>query len=133
MSPKLTFLYDGQCPFCNQFAELLELKSNLPNIQVKNARDNPAELPTGYDMDIKGAVLLKDDQILHGAEAIHCICSNIDNPSSGLLKILSITFASNQRTKPVMLSKGCGVVDEVLSEDVTLSLELSPEETEQTE
>ena len=98
MSPKLTFLYDGQCPFCNQFAELLELKSNLPNIQVKNARDSPAELPTGYDMDIKGAILLKDDQILHGAEAIHCICSHIDNPSSALLKLLSITFASNQRT-----------------------------------
>ena len=38
MKPNLTFIYDGQCPFCNHFAELLELKSNLSNLQIQNAR-----------------------------------------------------------------------------------------------
>ena len=61
LESKLVFIYDGQCPFCNHFAELLELKSNLRNIQVQNARENAAGIPIGYDMDTKGALLLKDD------------------------------------------------------------------------
>ena len=99
MAPKLVFIYDGHCPFCNQFAALLELKSGLPHIQVKNARENPPELPKGYDMDQKGAILLIDNEMLHGADAINWICSQIKEPSDILLKILSVTFSSNRRTR----------------------------------
>ena len=60
MQSKLIFIYDGECPFCNQFAELLELKSNLPNLEIKNARERPNQIPDNYDMDIKGAILIKD-------------------------------------------------------------------------
>ena len=98
MSSKLVFIYDGDCPFCNQFAQLLELKSNIPNVQIKNAREKPPEIPEGYDMDINGAILLKDDEILHGAEATHFICSQVNKPSDKLLKVLSVVFSSNQRT-----------------------------------
>ena len=98
MNSKLVFIYDGQCPFCNQFAALLELKSGIPDIQVKNARELPPELPSGYDMDIKGAILLKDGEMLHGAKAINFICSRISNPSSALLRILTMTFSSKRRT-----------------------------------
>ena len=104
--PKLLFIYDGKCPFCNQFAELLELKSGLPNIQIKNARDNPNEIPKGYDMDIKGAILIKNDEMLYGADAIHWICSQIKSPSDYLLKLLSMTFSSSKRTNilfPILL------------------------------
>ena len=31
-----TFIYDGECPFCNHFAELLELKSKVSNIYLHN-------------------------------------------------------------------------------------------------
>ena len=98
MESKLVFIYDGECPFCNRFAELLELKSNLANIQIKNARDKPNEMPKGYDMDINGAILLKDGQMLYGAKAINWICSEIEEPSDALLKLLSIIFSSNHRT-----------------------------------
>lgn len=98
MDSKLIFIYDGQCPFCKQFAELLELKSSLPGIQVKDARENPSEVPHGYDMDLKGAILLKDTEMLCGAKAINWICSQINEPSDSLLKILSVTFSSKKRT-----------------------------------
>ena len=98
LNNKLVFIYDGQCPFCNHFAELLELKSNLPNIQIKDARDNPPEIPKGYDMDIKGAILINNNEILSGANAINYICSNINKPSNSLLLILSLVFSSNYRT-----------------------------------
>ena len=102
MTSNFTFIYDGECPFCNNFAELLEIKSKINNIKILDGRKNlsiiKSLLEKGYDLD-KGAILLKDDDIFHGANAINTICKEIKNPSSNLLKILSIVFKSNKRTK----------------------------------
>ena len=102
MDTVLTFIYDGECPFCNHFAELLELKSKINNISILDGRKNPNIindlLKKGYDID-KGAVLLSGDDIFHGAEAINNICNKIKNPSGRLLKLLSIIFKSNKRTE----------------------------------
>ena len=97
-----TFIYDGKCPFCNHFAELLELKSQINDISILDARKNPVLvkdlLSKGYDID-QGAVLLNEERIFHGHEAINKICTQIKSPSSNLLKILSITFKSSKRTR----------------------------------
>ncbi len=102
MNTNFTFIYDGECPFCNHFAELLELKSKINKISILDGRKNPkiinSLLEKGYDID-KGAILLKDDNIYHGAEAINKICTQINNPSGKLLKLLSNIFKSNKRTK----------------------------------
>ena len=101
MNSNLTFIYDGECPFCNHFAELLELKSKINKISILDGRKNPkiikSLLEKGYDID-RGAILLKDDDIFHGAEAINKICNQINNPSGKLLKLLSNIFKSNKRT-----------------------------------
>ena len=98
----LTFIYDGECPFCNHFAELLELKSKIKNISILDGRKNPELirdlLQKGYDLD-KGAILFKNKEIYHGAIAINTICKLINNPSSKLLEILSTTFKSSKRTR----------------------------------
>ena len=98
----LIFIYDGECPFCNHFAELLELKSKIKNISVIDGRKNPNLikdfLKKCYDLD-NGAILLMDENIFHGAEAINTICKLINKPSSKLLEILSKTFKSSKRTK----------------------------------
>ena len=102
MTSNFTFIYDGECPFCNHFAELLEIKSKINNIKILDGRKNlsiiRSLLDKGYDLD-KGAILLKDDDIFHGANAINVICKEVNNPSSNLLKILSSVFKSNKRTK----------------------------------
>ena len=102
MTSNFTFIYDGECPFCNHFAELLEIKSKIKHIKILDARKNlgtvKSLLEKGYDID-KGAILLNDNNIFHGAEAINTICNQIDKPSSSLLKILSSLFKSNNRTK----------------------------------
>ena len=102
MTSNFTFIYDGECPFCNNFAELLEIKSKINNIKIIDGRKNlniiKSLLEKGYDLD-KGAILLKDDDIFHGANAINIICKEIKNPTSNLLKILSRIFKSNKRTK----------------------------------
>ena len=102
METNLTFIYDGECPFCNHFAELLELKSKIKNISILDARKNHiitnSLLNKGYDID-KGAILLKGEDIFHGAEAINTVCNQINDPSGRLLKLLSNIFKSKKRTK----------------------------------
>ncbi len=102
MNANYTFIYDGECPFCNHFAELLEIKSKITNIKILDGRKNltliNSLLDKGYDLD-KGAILLKNEEIFHGAEAINTICKQIINPSSSLLLLLSKVFKSTKRTK----------------------------------
>ena len=102
MTSNLTFIYDGECPFCNHFAELLELKSKIKNISILDGRKNQkivnSLLEKGYDID-KGAILLKGDDIFHGSEAINTVCNQINDPSGSLLKLLSNIFKSKKRTK----------------------------------
>ncbi len=98
----LTFIFDGECPFCNHFAELLEIKSNIENLTILDARKNPEivkqYLRKGYDID-KGAILVKNGYVHHGSDAINTICNYISNPTSGLLNLLSNTFKSKTRTQ----------------------------------
>jgi len=110
MTSNYTFIYDGECPFCNHFAELLEIKSKIKNIKILDGRKNltliKSLLEKGYDLD-KGAILLKDEDIFHGAKAINIICKQIYNPSSSLLLLLSRVFKSTKRTKvlfPLLVS-----------------------------
>ena len=96
-----TFIYDGECPFCNHFAELLEIKSKIKNLSILDGRKNPdlikKLLSQGYDLD-KGAILLKEDDIYHGSSAINLISKKIINPSGKLLRLLSLIFKSKERT-----------------------------------
>tara|TARA_Y100000766_G_scaffold95806_1_gene81725 strand:- start:43 stop:444 length:402 start_codon:yes stop_codon:yes gene_type:complete len=101
MSDKSLFIYDGDCPFCNYFAQLLELKSSLPDFEILDGRKNLAQLTKlyneGYDLN-KGAILIINQKIFHGADAINWICNEIKEPSDSLLEVLRIVFTSNKRT-----------------------------------
>ena len=102
MSDKTLFIYDGECPFCNHFAQLLEFKSSIPSLQIINGRENLEQLTElykkGYDLN-KGAILIRNGKIKHGADAISLICSELNEPNDSLLEILRIIFTSNKRSK----------------------------------
>ena len=101
MSEKSLFIYDGECPFCNHFAQILELKSSLPEFKIIDGRKNLSLLSQlynqGYDLN-KGAILICNEKIMHGADAINWICSEIKEPSGPLLEVLRIIFTSNKRS-----------------------------------
>ena len=98
---KSLFIYDGECPFCNHFAQLIELKSSLPGFEIIDGRKNLPLLSQlykqGYDLN-RGAILINSGTIMHGADAINWICSEIKEPSDSLLEILRIIFTSAKRT-----------------------------------
>ena len=102
MSDKTLFIYDGECPFCNHFAELLELKSGLPSFQIIDGRKDLRQLTIlykkGYDLN-EGAILINNGDIKHGDEAVSWICSELKEPSDSLLEILRIIFTSKIRSK----------------------------------
>ena len=101
MSDKKLFIYDGECPFCNHFAQLLELKSCLTEFEILDGRKNLPLLSQlykqGYDLN-KGAILIRNKNIMHGADAINWVCSKINDPSDSLLELLRIIFTSKERT-----------------------------------
>ncbi len=102
MSDKTLFIYDGECPFCNHFAQLIELKSSLPEFEICDGRKNLSILSKlykqGYDLN-KGAILISNEKVMHGADAINWICSQIKRPNDSLLDVLRIIFKSNKRSK----------------------------------
>ena len=102
MSNKILFIYDGDCPFCNHFAELLELRSCLPSLQILDGRQHLDKLTElykkGYDLN-NGAILINNEEIKHGSDAINWICSELKEPNDSLLELLRIIFASNKRSR----------------------------------
>ena len=102
MSNKIQFIYDGECPFCNHFAQLIELKSGIPTLQIIDGRQNLDQLTQlykqGYDLN-NGAIIVNNGKIKHGAEAINFICSQLNEPSDAILVLLRIIFKSNFRSK----------------------------------
>ncbi len=101
MSTEIIFIYDGECPFCNHFAKLLELKSSLPNLRILDGRKNVSRLTTlfkeGYDLN-NGAILIREGEILHGSKALNFICSQIKEPNDALLELLRLIFTSKKRS-----------------------------------
>ena len=102
MSDKILFIYDGECPFCNHFAELLQLKSSIPSLQIIDGRKNLEKLTQlynqGYDLN-NGAILVSKGEIRHGSDAVNWICSELKDPNDSLLELLRIIFKSNSRSK----------------------------------
>ena len=109
MSEETLFIYDGECPFCNYFAELLVLKTSIPSLKIIDGRQNLSHLTKlynkGYDLN-NGAILIINGEIKHGSDAINWICSALNAPNDSLLKILKVIFISEKRTQvffPILL------------------------------
>jgi hypothetical protein len=113
VAPLLVF--DGGCLFCRHFAELSELRSGIPGLQIRDGRADhalrAALLRRGYALH-EGAVLLLDDQVLHGAEAIQWLCARM-NPSAPLLRLLAPLLGAPERARGLypllLLARRCAL------------------------
>lgn len=92
-------VFDGGCVFCRHFATLSELRSGIPGLEIRDGRADQTlrrQLAAcGYALH-QGAVLLLDDEVLHGAAAIQWLCARMA-PSSTLLQLLGPLLATPQR------------------------------------
>ena len=84
-------VYDGGCVFCSHFAQLSELRSGIPELQIRDGRSDHAlraELNRRGAPLRSGAVLLEGDQLFHGAQAIEWLCARM-KPRDALLQLLA--------------------------------------------
>ena len=95
----LTLVYDGGCPFCRHFAHRSELMGGLPDLVIRDGRSDHelrAMLRSkGFNLS-NGAVLMDEDQIWHGSEAISILCRHL-SPSDPLLQLLNGLFKDSGR------------------------------------
>ena len=74
--PQASLIYDGECPFCSRYVQLLRLRKHL-DLQLINARQHPDMYPrlvaAGMDLD-QGMVLeireVSATQTYHGAACV---------------------------------------------------------------
>ena len=105
----LILIYDGGCPFCHDFASRSELSSGISGLQIIDGRADSnlrRELfARGFSL-ANGAVLMENDQVWHGSEAISELCRRM-NPSDPLLVFLREFFRDQPRTRllyPLLLT-----------------------------
>lgn len=74
----LIIIYDGQCPFCQNYVQFMALRNAVNNISLIDARsENPLiadVVARGYDLD-EGMVAIFEDRIYYGSDALVLISS----------------------------------------------------------
>jgi predicted DCC family thiol-disulfide oxidoreductase YuxK len=89
-------VYDGQCPFCSRYVQLLRLRESLGAVRLIDARQGGPiveELQrAGVDLD-EGMVLKLDDRLYHGHDCIH-VLALLSTPSGLFNRINAAVFRS---------------------------------------
>jgi hypothetical protein len=101
---KAYLFYDGECPFCNQYAKFKELRECI-DIELFDARKNLLwkEINPNLNLDDGIILLLKEDStILQGVEAISYL-DNICIFKSLIFKMQKFIF-SNKFLAPFVYS-----------------------------
>lgn len=72
---KLTLYYDGECPFCNRYADILALK-NCFELNICDAREDLSWKRYGKDIKLDdGVIVVYEERLYQGIEALDLLLS----------------------------------------------------------
>src|SRR5262249_59631903 len=98
---KLVIVYDGKCPFCNSYVQLMALREAIGNVELIDARSaDPVVLgleSAGYILD-GGMAALYGGEIYYGADAVVLI-STMTHGVGWTAKVLAWLLASPARAE----------------------------------
>jgi predicted DCC family thiol-disulfide oxidoreductase YuxK len=89
-------VYDGDCPFCSKYTELLNIKDKIGALQLINARDGGElvrhieQIP--FDIN-EGMVFVYGDNYYFGSDALH-VLSLLSSSDSVFGKLNKLAFSS---------------------------------------
>jgi len=72
----ILLVYDGECPACNAYCQIVNIRESVGVLRIVNARNNSDVLreitAQGLDID-QGMVLKMGQQLYYGVDAIHML------------------------------------------------------------
>jgi predicted DCC family thiol-disulfide oxidoreductase YuxK len=99
--PDTWIVYDGQCPFCSRYVQLVRLRETLGQIKLVDAREGGPIVDearaAGLDLD-EGMVLKLDGRFYHGADCIHMLAL-LSTPSSWFNRVNAAVFRSRTASR----------------------------------
>jgi predicted DCC family thiol-disulfide oxidoreductase YuxK len=104
---KLVIVYDGHCPFCDNYVRLMALRQIAGDVELIDARSAHPVVrrleALGYALD-EGMAVICGEKIYHGADAVILI-SNMIGEGSWIAKFLAVLLRKPVRAKvlyPIM-------------------------------
>lgn len=95
----VTVIYDGDCPFCSSYADVINIRKNVGELVLIDARQGGPVVERvrseGFDLD-EGMVMLYRGETFHGAECMHMI-SKLSKPRTFMSRTLNLLT----RSKPI--------------------------------
>lgn len=94
----ITIIYDGDCPFCSRYVEMVRLRESVGDVRLVDARDPDAAAwltavrLRGLDLN-DGMVAIYLDQYYHGDECLHLL-AGLTSDSGLFNRINSFVFRS---------------------------------------
>lgn len=92
----LVVVYDGDCPFCSRYIQLLKLREAIGNVELIDARNGGSMVTdlheAGYDLN-EGMVAKYGGRIYHGADCVHFLAF-LSTGSGVFNRINSVIFRS---------------------------------------
>ncbi len=96
-------LYDGECPVCSRFVAMARLRHAAPNIQVLNARQQPALVAHFLDAGMNvndGMIIRVNDVVYYGDDALVMI-SSLGDGDSLFSKLMLKLFSSPRLSRHI--------------------------------
>lgn len=96
---KILLVYDKECPACNNYCQIIQIRKDIGDLVIVNARDNSEvyEEITDMGLDIdQGMVLKMDGEIYYGSDAIHALAM-ISSQSGWFNRLNYWLFKSKKR------------------------------------
>lgn len=93
-------VYDGECPFCSRYVELLRIREAVGPLRLIDAREGGPEaeevVAEGYDLN-EGMALKLSGRLYHGHDCIHALAL-LSEPNGLFNKFNAWVFRSKKRS-----------------------------------
>jgi len=117
---EILLIYDKECPACNNYCQMVQIKDTVGDLKIINARDssNVMKEITEADLDIdQGMVLKLGGKLYYGSDAIHALA--LLSSRSGMFNRVNYWMFKSERVSKLLypmlrscrnlLLKGIGV------------------------
>jgi len=117
---EILLIYDKECPACNNYCQMVQIKDTVGDLKIINARDSSNVMKeiteAGLDID-QGMVLKLGGKLYYGSDAIHALA--LLSSRSGMFNRVNYWMFKSERVSKLLypmlrscrnlLLKGIGV------------------------